>query len=477
MFDRAVGAMLGMAVGDSFGAPLEFMPACGDSSQDVACWKLPIDCENHKKHYDDPEPTVIPGYDENFNIRGAVLNKFRLKEGQFTDDTSMGLCIADSLLRSAAGGAGEVEFDGADMRCRFWHWWNSGYNNSFRLDAARTNKRSVGLGGNIAGSLYAITPPPLSRKAREAGEAPLRIPIPARFEAGTADAGNGCLMRLAPVPVRFCFDADVAAKYSVAQCATTHPGALAGVCSHFFGWLLAKAIQHAAVVLVPAAAANDGLRPSMRDFLDQHVDLYQKRYADTIRAELPAEDATRALTLIDGCNSERPEETNWNWRINPVNDPKIEEVVETRGYTYNGYPFASEYFGSFCCDGLALALHSLYTTTGFAEAVRKTVNHMGDADTTGAICGQLAGAFYGYSSIEQKLVNAVERWDGGGEIRLRAALLFAVQVLDQEERTGSAAEEGAEDGAGIKVLGMIIGNKENRGGGESGRSDTGCTTF
>lgn len=70
VMERIVGSMLGMAVGDSVGAPLEF---------------IPIGAEGH--HYDARNRTYT-----------GEQNAFQLERGQWTDDSAMGLCIADSLL-------------------------------------------------------------------------------------------------------------------------------------------------------------------------------------------------------------------------------------------------------------------------------------------------------------------------------------------------------------------------------------------
>ena len=59
----------------------------------------------------------------------------------------MGLCIADSLLV-------HKKLDCVDLRKRFNMWWFNGYNNAFRFDKERSSNGSVGLGGNISGSLY-----------------------------------------------------------------------------------------------------------------------------------------------------------------------------------------------------------------------------------------------------------------------------------------------------------------------------------
>ena len=74
------------------------------------------------------------------------FNKFGCKRGQWTDDASMGLCMADSFILRQA-------FDGSDLRRRFWCWWFRGYNNAFRKDVERESKKSIGLGGNTQKSL------------------------------------------------------------------------------------------------------------------------------------------------------------------------------------------------------------------------------------------------------------------------------------------------------------------------------------
>src|SRR4051812_26725987 len=87
--DRFKGCLLGLAVGDALGTPLEFTP----------------------------QHAVVP-------LAGMVGGgPFRLKPGQWTDDTSMALCLAESLL--AAGG-----FDARDQLKRYVRWWRSGENSS-----------------------------------------------------------------------------------------------------------------------------------------------------------------------------------------------------------------------------------------------------------------------------------------------------------------------------------------------------------
>src|SRR5207237_9257101 len=60
---------------------------------------------------------------------------------------------------------------------------------------------------------------------------------------------------------------------------------------------------------------------------------------------------------------------------------------------------------------LEAALWAFHDADRFEEAVLKAVNLGDDADTTGAICGQLAGAFWGESNIPATLRSGLARAD------------------------------------------------------------------
>merc|ERR1712228_524943 len=98
----------------------------------------------------------------------------------------------------------------------------------------------------------------------------------------------------------------------------------------------------------------------------------------------------------------------WNWK-SPNLD--IAGTLRARGSRYNGYPVSAGYFGSYSLDGLALAFWAFYHTTSFDEAVTRSINLLGDADSHGSICGQIAGAFYGYDSINPQFLKWLTAWD------------------------------------------------------------------
>merc|ERR1712187_131443 len=127
-------------------------------------------------------------------------------------------------------------------------------------------------------------------------------------------------------------------------------------------------------------------------------------------------------TLLQrGQQPEGSKERCWDWR-----DPKgpfIEATLDARGNTYNGYPVDAGYFGSYAPDALAIALHSVYHTDSFMEAISKCVHFLGDADSTGSVTGQLAGAFYGFNKIDKRCIANLNKWDDG-QVAARGALLY-----------------------------------------------------
>eukprot|EP00931_Biecheleriopsis_adriatica_P120527 TRINITY_DN95657_c0_g1_i1.p1 TRINITY_DN95657_c0_g1~~TRINITY_DN95657_c0_g1_i1.p1 ORF type:complete len:382 (+),score=52.77 TRINITY_DN95657_c0_g1_i1:83-1147(+) len=344
-----------MAVGDALGAPFEFLDA--------------VDTPGSNGAFCDPKSV---------NSKGA-RNKFRVKPGQWTDDSSMGLCLLDSLLARGV-------YDGSDARVRFHNWWFRGYNNAFGNDG---RIGSIGLGGNVSKSLREMQP----------GQRP-----PANYESTGEDAGNGTIMRLSPVPVFFSSDSSLAATTAAESSFSTHPGQIAAAACAFLGFAISKAIVR--TQLEQAAAA----------FLDEVV-------AEFVRLSYPGTKFCPEIQRLLRSAEPRGEYECWNWRAPQL---KIEATLKARGSIFNGYPCTASYFGSYCIDGLAIALWSFYHTSSFSEAITRCVNFLGDADTTAAICGQLAGAFYGFGAIDDHFITRLQRWDDM-DIACRAALLFAMR--------------------------------------------------
>ena len=440
--DRALGAVVGMCVGDAVGAPLEFIPvANGDgAAHPEAHLALSWGPFQGKEGFE-------------YSYKGEC-NKFRLARGQWTDDASMGLCLADAFLfaaqgqppgaplrslwpdggtaSSSSGGSSAAEAVAvaadadpaaaaaaaakvaaaatkaalwSDTRSRFHTWWFFGYNNAFRNDQSGRGGGSVGLGGNIAKSLYSCT----------AGSVPAPF-----FERTNEDAGIGSIMRLAPVAVALHGDVCAARRAAAESSFTTHPGPLAAECCALLAHLIVRAIHAPAA---PPAASPATAKAFLDACCAEYDALLEERLAAaTASGPTAASAVCEVRRLLASAEPEGSPERCWNWKAPSL---EIHAVLASRGQDYNGYPVLPGYFGAFCMDGLAMALWSVYHSASFDGAVERCVNLLGDADSTAAVAGQLAGAFYGLSAINPAFRRDVRKWDDD-DAAVRAALLFAL---------------------------------------------------
>jgi ADP-ribosylglycohydrolase len=414
--DRAVGAIVGNALADAVGHPLEFI-AADDSPVP------PYDPERAWIHHEWVTSNGGPFYCHAFN-------KFDLSAGQWTDDFSMALCLADTLLVHR-------QYHGADARVRWYNWWEHGYNNAFRFDGERGEKRSVGLGGNISKSLFAL------RACDGVTD------IPPFYEAQGEDAGNGSIMRLSPVPVMFHADVKIAEEVAVAQSRGTHPGNDAAASCRFITFFIIQAIKLGCPKpQTTGSSAPTASRTSTQQFVEECV----QRFID--EHDMNSDGGMQKLhRLLQSSEPAASKEVCWNWKAAQL---PIWAAIHNRQQegTYNGYPILPGYWGSYCFDGLAMALWGIYHSNCFEEAVIRVVNLLGDADSTGAVVGQMAGALYGYRSIERGTLEVqyqpsryagvedvqarfktmgqcwmahLRNWDRYSEIPLRGVLLYCLE--------------------------------------------------
>jgi ADP-ribosylglycohydrolase len=277
--DAALGAVVGLAVGDALGAPVEFL-----------------------------KPGSFPpitAYRE-----GGILN---LPSGCWTEDTALALCLAESLIA-----CGEV--DPADQLRRYVRYWREGYQapTGVCLDIGTTTRRS----------LEAF----LRTEATEA--APVAGLIP----------GNGSLVRAAPVAIFFAGDPERTVAEAAAMSRTTHSSPESVDACRYFAGLLSGAILGSPVASLAAPMFDPG---------------------DGVWDGAPL--CRSIATVVGGSFLER--------------DPP---AVRAGG-------------GAVQC--LEAALWAFARGRSFREVVLAAVNLGDDADTVGAVAGQLAGACYGLSGI------------------------------------------------------------------------------
>lgn len=277
--DRFRGCLLGLATGDALGTALEF--------EDPGTFE--------------PITDMIGG------------GPFHLEAGQWTDDTSMALCLATSLLKCGL-------FDPRDQMERYIRWWQQGYLSS--------SGRCFDIGSTVREALsrFQATDDPYSGST------------------DTMSAGNGSLMRLAPVPMYFVVDPREAIDRSADSSRTTHGAQEAVDACRYFAGLLVGALRGVDKdkLLSPRHSPITGLWES---------------------AMLSA----KIAEIADGSFK-----------------TKQPPAIKGTGYVV---------------DTLEAALWAFHHTDDFTEGALKVVNLGDDADTTAAVYGQIAGAYYGVASI------------------------------------------------------------------------------
>ena len=283
--DRFRGCLLGLACGDAVGTAVEF--SARGSFQPVT------------------------------GMTGG--GPFNLKPGEWTDDTSMALCLATSLVEKHA-------FDPHDQMERYGRWHDEGYLSS--------NGRCFDIGMTISNALG---------RFKETGD-PFSGPTNPR------SAGNGCIMRLAPVPMFFHPDLEEVTYYSGESSRTTHGARECIDACRLFGAMISQAL---------AGKTKDEILFSGYD--DKH-----------------------SLS------------------------PKIQEIAQGRYREKSEDKISGSGYVVACLEA---ALWSFYHTANFRDAVLRAVNLGDDADTTGAVCGQIAGAFYGASAIPQEWLDILAKYD------------------------------------------------------------------
>ncbi len=273
--ERYHGALLGLAAGDAVGTTVEFSP----------------------------RGTFTPVTD----MTGG--GPFSLAPGQWTDDTSMALCLASSLVEKG-------DFDPRDQMDRYCAWMQHGYMSSTGTCF------DIGITTSTALSAYLKTNNPFSGN-----------PDPRA-------SGNGSLMRLAPVPMFYYPDVAAAIEFSGESSRTTHAAPECIDACRYFALLLCRAFAGEEKELVLAAPEDEFVKTPL---------------------------APKINAIAEG-----------SYRT------KRRDRIVGNGYVVNS---------------LEAALWCFATTTTYEEAILTAVNLGDDADTTAAICGQIAGAYYGTRGI------------------------------------------------------------------------------
>ena len=222
-----------------------------------------------------------------------------LKPGQVTDDTEMSLALGKALLTTAC-------WDIKGIADNLLAWMRNK-----PVDIGATCRRGI-------------------RDYMLKGQ--LEVPY------NEWDAGNGAVMRMAPVALFTLGEAGLLEEYAIAQAHLTHNHILSDAACLAVGKLVHEAILG----------------------------------ADRFRLH----EITREL------------------------------VAEYRTFRFNNYQGNAS---AYVVDTMQTVFHYLFSTASFEECLVGVVNQGGDADTTGAIAGMIAGAFYGLDAIPARWLKMLKK--------------------------------------------------------------------
>jgi ADP-ribosylglycohydrolase/protein-tyrosine phosphatase len=305
--DRAAGVLLGCAVGDALGAGYEFTPA-----------------------------TSLPAA---VDMIGGGVGGFA--PGEWTDDTSMAIVAAEA----AAAGLDLRSPAGLDpVAAGFARWYADG-------------PKDVGVHTNTVLSAAGA-------RSGAATAAQLRRAAQARLAAGHPSAGNGALMRTAPVALAHLDRPDTAAQAARAVSDLTHADPVSAEACLI--WTLG--IRHAVL----------------------HGDFGGVRGA---LAHLPADRAEEWAGLLDEAENHDPAHFASNGWVVHALQAAWSAVCRTP------VPDLDPARGSFPAQHLA-------------HAVQAAVRAGHDTDTVAAIAGSLLGARWGASAVPLTWRRRVHGWPG-----------------------------------------------------------------
>lgn len=284
--DRYRGSFIALAIGDALGAPIQFKTR---------------DTYLHLVAY----------------TQGG---KFNSQKGEYTDDTAMALCLAQSLIDSN-GFAAHSQLE------NYVKWLRDGY--------MSTRDKAFDIGFTVYQSV-------LNYMHTKETTTPLKQ---------EEYSGNGSLMRLAPVVLYYADDIQKAVFYAGKSSLTTHSSPIAVDGCRYFAYILTQLLHGA---------------HKFELFTPQEM-----------------------------------EKMNHFFKKEPLH-PEISKIANGSFLTKTREQISSS---GYIVHTLEASLWAFYNGKSFKESLLKAVNLGDDADTVGAVTGQLCGAFYGFSQIDDDFLS------------------------------------------------------------------------
>ncbi|CAM4958811.1 unnamed protein product [Rotaria socialis] len=312
--DRVIGSLVGLATGDALGASVEFRP------------------HEYLRHH--PVTDMQKG------------GTWGLSRGQWTDDTSMALCLASSLVTKR-------RFDPYDQMVRYKWWFKHGFLSSTGhcFDIGSATRHALDEFSRRQKLLHKVyqcrTEEEVDRLSLEQVKAVKEFSLNC---SSVGVAGNGPLMRLAPVPLFYFRSPNEAIDYAGRSATLTHGDKIASDACRYYAALIVAAIR------------GEPKEQILADrFYDDHRDWFGSSDLHPAILEVANGSYKRAGGYNDG--------------------------IRGKGYIVNSLEAALWAF--------------YYDENSFKTGVLSAIHLGDDTDTTAAIYGQLAGAYYGWPMIPE----------------------------------------------------------------------------
>ena len=332
--DRVRGCLLGLAIGDALGAPLE-----GLGAQQI------------RAHY-----TLVSDYVDGARAWKKKPYRWRLP-GLYTDDTQQALALADTVLAR-----GRVDLD---------------YLAAIYLDMATPEDGYAGAHRGVGRSFRQVL-------------AELRRGVPPEA-TGQASAGIGAAMRIAPLALYFADDPDALHDAVLAASLMTH-----------------RDIRSITGAVAVASAVRRVLDGEPRD-----ASFVFRVAGDVLQAEkrISAEQGDRVASLDPHRHSMSQAIAHTERLLDVPRERALASLVEEAN-RHGAEPVCRRPTMGFPPACIPTCLYLFLTTDHFEDALIEVVNLGGDADSTGAILGAIAGAFHGVAAIPDRWLLGLQNRDG-----------------------------------------------------------------
>jgi ADP-ribosylglycohydrolase len=332
VLDRAAGCLVGLAYGDALGVPYE-------------AGVRPLDGTPH--------------------LLGGGLGNY--EPGEWSDDTQMAICIAQAALD--VGPADLPTEVGLDAVAERFEDWYAGRPADIGIQTARVLRDAELLTGGPA--------------------ARLRAAAHALHERSGRTAGNGALMRTAPVAVALHGNAGAIASTARAVAELTHPDPLAG--DSCVLWCLA----------IDEALRGGPVDPAA------HLEALPAQRRDQWAAWIAEADGAPPSMFADNGFTVTALQAAWAG----ISYPPESDPGSPHSLRFGGNPGSERTFGASARRPAGSSRErSSLPRASYLRMIHAAISAGGDTDTVAAIAGALAGAGWGLAALRDDRIDRVHGW-------------------------------------------------------------------